>query len=133
MVNRSWLLMALAGILAGCASQSDTRYEFAPLVNFSGSITNRISGSITNKTAGGQVIITPVQKLTGRISSANPSLQFVVITFPVGQMAEIGQRLFVYRGGLRVGELKVTGPQSEDSIVADIVAGEARKGDDVFE
>jgi hypothetical protein len=46
-------------------------------------------------------------------------------------MAAIDQRLNVYRGGLKVGELIVTGPQREDSIVADVTAGEARTGDEV--
>jgi hypothetical protein len=32
---------------------------------------------------------------------------------------------------LKVAEISVTGPQREDSIVADIVAGEAEVGDDV--
>ena len=48
-------------------------------------------------------------------------------------MAAVGQRLNVYRFGLKVGEIKVTGPQRDDNIVGDIVAGEARKGDDVRE
>ena len=46
-------------------------------------------------------------------------------------MARRDQRLDVYRGGLKVGELLVTGPQQGDSTVADITAGEAQKGDEV--
>ena len=69
--------------------------------------------------------------LNGKISSANSDLRFVVITFPVGQMARVNQHLSVYRNGLKVGELTVTGPQSEDSTVADITAGEAQVGDAV--
>jgi hypothetical protein len=30
-----------------------------------------------------------------------------------------------------VGELKISGPQLEDNLVADLVAGEAEAGDDV--
>jgi hypothetical protein len=37
----------------------------------------------------------------------------------------------VYRRGLKVGEVKVTGPQRDDNIVADITAGEAAVGDEV--
>ena len=54
-----------------------------------------------------------------------------MITFPVGQMPALDQRLNVYRRGLKAGELKISGPQSDDSIVADIVAGEAEPGDAV--
>jgi hypothetical protein len=46
-------------------------------------------------------------------------------------MAVPEQRLNLYRRGLRVGEVKVTGPQREDNIVADLVAGEAEVGDEV--
>ncbi|HEU5125288.1 MAG TPA: hypothetical protein VFW05_14640 [Verrucomicrobiae bacterium] len=69
--------------------------------------------------------------LNGKISSVNSDLRFVVITFPVGQMARVNQHLSVYRNGMKVGELTVTGPQSEDSTVADVTAGEAQVGDAV--
>jgi hypothetical protein len=46
-------------------------------------------------------------------------------------MAGIGQILTVSRDGLKVGEVKVSGPQRDDNIVADITAGEARVGDEV--
>jgi hypothetical protein len=36
----------------------------------------------------------------------------------------------LYRRGLKVGEVKVTGPAREDNIVADLVAGEAEVGDE---
>jgi hypothetical protein len=45
-------------------------------------------------------------------------------------MAAVGQSLNLYRRGLKVGEVKVTGPQREDNIVADLVAGEAGVGDE---
>lgn len=78
-----------------------------------------------------QPMVTPVEGLTGKVSSANSNLRFVVLTFPLGQMAKVDQRLNVYRAGLKVGELLVTGPQRDDSIVADITAGEAQAGDEV--
>lgn len=72
-----------------------------------------------------------VQGLIGKVSSANENLKFVVITFPVGRMAAVDSRLNVYRAGLKVGELTVTGPQREESTVADITAGMAQVGDEV--
>jgi hypothetical protein len=54
-----------------------------------------------------------------------------VLNFPIGKLPFIAQRLNVYRHNLKVGEVKVTGPQREDNIVADISAGEAQVGDDV--
>ena len=52
----------------------------------------------------------------------NVDARFVVLNFPVGQMPVVGRRLNVYRNGLKVGELSVTGPQKEDNTVADITA-----------
>jgi hypothetical protein len=43
------------------------------------------------------------------------------------------QRMNVYRHVLKVGEVKVTGPQIEDNVVADIVEGESGLGDEVRE
>jgi hypothetical protein len=66
----------------------------------------------------------------GRVVFFNEQGRFVVLQFPVGRMATLETRLNVYRFGLKVGEVKVTGPQSNDNIIADIVNGEARVGDE---
>lgn len=83
--------------------------------------------SITN--ANG--VLTLVNPLQGRVASVNMSLRFVVLDFALKQLPSIDQRLGVYRQGLKVGELKVTGPERGGNIVADLVAGEARVGDEV--
>jgi hypothetical protein len=54
-----------------------------------------------------------------------------VITFPIGQMPAVDQRLNIYRHGLKVGEVRITGPQNDDNIVGDILAGEAALGDSI--
>jgi hypothetical protein len=77
------------------------------------------------------LIVTPEQALSGKILKVNPEGRFVVLNFPIGKLPFVGQRLNVYRHNLKVGEVKVTGPQREDNIVADISAGEAEPGDDV--
>ena len=69
----------------------------------------------------------------GRIALVNPSARFVILSFPIGEVAEPQQRLNVYRDGLKVGELRVTGPQRENNTVADIVQGEPRIDDEVRE
>jgi hypothetical protein len=69
--------------------------------------------------------------LDGRIAWVNSNLQFVVITFPIGQMPAVDQRLNIYRHGLKVGEVRITGPQNDDNIVGDILAGEAAPGDSI--
>lgn len=75
----------------------------------------------------------PVPKLDpkGRIASVNAQGRFVVITFPVGTMPALQQRLGLYRANAKVGEVKISGPQRDNNIVADIIAGECQIGDEV--
>jgi hypothetical protein len=81
----------------------------------------------TNQT----LIVTPENALVGKVAMVNTTARFVVLNFPLGKMAAVEQRLNLYRRGLKVGEVKVTGPQREDNTVADLVAGEAEVGDEV--
>ena len=77
-------------------------------------------------------IITPEFSQTGRITSVNPAARFVVITYPVGiPLPEPERRLGAYRAGLKVGEIKITGPSRDLNTVADIIAGECRVGDEI--
>ena len=59
--------------------------------------------------------------------------RFVVLSYPLGAIPEVNHRLSVYRDGLKVGEIKVSGPQRDISTVADIVAGSVQLQDDVRE
>lgn len=76
-------------------------------------------------------IVTPDTAQSGSVLQVNVSARFAVLNFPVGSMPPVGRRLYVYRAGLKVGELKVTGPQRDDNTVADIVNGEAQAGDEI--
>ena len=76
-------------------------------------------------------IVTPDNSLTARVVSYNSAGRFVVLSFPVGQIPKLDQGLFLYRTGLKVGEVKITGPQQDNNIVADIVSGDAQVGDEV--
>jgi hypothetical protein len=71
--------------------------------------------------------------LGGKVASVNPTLRFVVMDFPLRRMPALEQRLNVYRGGQKVGEVKVTGPTLESTIAGDMIAGEAQIGDEVRE
>jgi hypothetical protein len=77
-----------------------------------------------------KVIVTPSHALAGRVALVNPTARHVILTFPMGLMPSVEQRLAVYRNGLKVGEVKVTGPQQDTHIAADILAGECRPGDE---
>jgi hypothetical protein len=76
-------------------------------------------------------IVTPDNSLTARVVSYNSAGRFVVLGFPVGQMPKLEQGLFLYRNGIKVGEVRVTGPQRDNNIVADLATGEAQVGDEV--
>ena len=78
-----------------------------------------------------KAIITPDSGLTGKVVTYNDAGRFVVLSFPIGPMPKVDQRLFVYRDNLKVGELKVSKWQQDYLAVADVVTGEAKPGDEV--
>jgi hypothetical protein len=76
-------------------------------------------------------IVTPDNSFTGKVVRYNSVGRFVVISFAVNQMPQAGQTLFLYRAGIKVGEIKITGPQRDSDTVADVTTGDAQPGDDV--
>jgi hypothetical protein len=78
-----------------------------------------------------QTIVTPDNSLAARVVSYNASGRFVVLSFPPGQTPKLDQSFFLYRDGMKVGEVKITGPQRENNIVADLITGEAQVGNEV--
>jgi hypothetical protein len=80
------------------------------------------------------VIVTPAAASSGRITSVNPTARFVVITYPVGvALPAVERQLAVYRSGLKVAEIRITGPSRDLNTVADITTGECQPGDEVRE
>ena len=89
-----------------------------------------VSGQSLSVTNQGTVL-TLSSTLTGKVAKVNVPLRFVVLDFGLDRLPALDQRLSVYRQGLKVGELKVTGPVMLNNIVADVVTGEANEGDEV--
>src|ERR1051325_1090915 len=52
-------------------------------------------------------IVTSDTSLRGKVTSYRDAGRFVVLEFPIAHLPAVGQRLFVYRNELKVGELKV--------------------------
>jgi len=77
------------------------------------------------------LIVTPDAAPVGKVALVNVPARHVVLTFPLQKLPPVGQRLALYRHGVAVGQVKVSGPQREDNIVADLIAGEAEVGDEV--
>jgi len=117
LVRLLWLATLSVVLLAcGCASRKPAAFE-----------ESQGSADTRNQT----LIVIPENALVGKVLRVNTEGRFVVLNFPIGKLPFIGQRLNIYRRNLKVGEVKVTGPQREDNIVADISTGEAGIGDDV--
>lgn len=130
-------LMLLAGLLfTGCASKEP---GFSSVPGPSQSPQNNTAKSASQQAAPTQpeqstpspAIVTPDNSLAGKVVAYNSVGRFVVLNFPVGKMAKIGQTLFIYHNGLKSGQVKVSGPQNGNNIVADLVNGEAQTGDEV--
>jgi hypothetical protein len=106
------LLLTVVILISGCASKKPVtaRNSIAPAP---------------------QMIVTPDNSLAAKVVSYDSAGRFVVLSFPMGRMPNMGQSLFLYRGGLKAGEVKITGPQSDNNTVADLVSGDAQVGDEV--
>jgi hypothetical protein len=76
-------------------------------------------------------VVTQETMLVGKVISVKADLGFAVLNFPVGSVPGFDRHLSVYRQGVKIGEVKVTGPQQEDNIVGDIVSGQVQPGDEI--
>lgn len=104
MISR-WLSICAVVVLVGCASH--------------------------DKKSGKGLIVTPGGSLPGTVISVNSGARFAVVRFPIGQMPTLNQHMSAYRQGLKVADLKISGPQRDIHTVADVVAGECHAGDEV--
>ena len=68
---------------------------------------------------------------TGKVVRVSLVARFVVMTFPIGIVPAIDRRLNVYRKGVKVAEIKVTGPQRDTDTVGDILSGNVEVNDEV--
>jgi hypothetical protein len=112
--------LSLAGFIAGgCAHHHAARPQPTPVP--------------TPVTSVPQPMVTPDNLLAAKVVRYNPVGRFVVLSFPVGQMPQPGQTFFIYRTGMKIGQIKITGPQRDNDTVADLIEGDAQEGDDVHE
>ena len=115
------LLVGFFGlILAGCGGKTANSHTInaAPA---------KKAGSDQNS----QPIVTPGGALPGKVVSVNPNGRFAVLRFSLGEMPALQQKMGVFRAGLKVGEIRISGPQRDTHTVADVTAGDCRVGDEV--
>jgi hypothetical protein len=120
-------LLAVSLLTAGCGWFTKNHASSAAGTSLGNSTadTSQYTNSISSN-----LIVTPDMSPIGTVARVNVPARFVILTFPVGTLPSVGQQLFVYRHGLKVGEVKVTPPQNKNNTAADIVAGEAAVGDE---
>jgi hypothetical protein len=64
--------------------------------------------------------------------AVNGTARYAVIGYALGvRLPPVEQRLNVYRNGLKVAEIKITGPSRDTNTIGDIVAGDCQTGDEV--
>jgi hypothetical protein len=111
--------------------------KFLPVILLA---TLSVAGCATNKTrqaatppplAESTAIVTPDLSLAAKVVSVNAVGRFVVLNFPSGQLPKSETAVFLYRGGMKVAEVKITGPQDGNNTVGDIISGDAVTGDNV--
>ncbi len=126
---RSCVLAVLAGwfAAAGCAHEKARSPGFSALP---GEPVSQMTNNPGGPASIPKIVVTPDKGLVGKIVRVNAADRFVVVNLPPGRVPAVGQSLMVYRRGTKTGELRVTGPQMDDNVVADIVSGEAQAGDE---
>jgi hypothetical protein len=113
------LMFILAGslLVAGCQTTGDKKSRGLPAF----------------KKGKSKVEMTPDYALRGRVAMVNLKTRSVILSFPIGWIPAVERRLNVYRAGAKVGEVKITGPQIDTNVAGDLIAGEAKVGDEVRE
>jgi len=130
------LLLLVPGVLAlGCAHRKgavpQTWEDPGILMASVPANTSGKNQTLNVPAANQKLIVTPENAVVGKVTTVNQTARFVVLSFPVGHMPAVEQQLGLFRRGLKVGEVKVTGPQLDENTVADIVAGDSEVGDEV--
>ena len=129
----AWLCLTVC-VVTGCAHNNKAAPGALPASSRAGAGFPTAKVTPDSKPEDGKSlrpIVTPDASLAGKVASYNEAGRFVVMEFPIGHLPAIGQKLFVYRNGLKVGEVNVSGPQRDDHIVGDLAAGEAQMTDEV--
>lgn len=75
--------------------------------------------------------VLPVTDVVGKVLAVSANFGFVVIDFSFGRVPQPEQRFSIYRQGQKVGEVKISPQVRDNYVAADVVAGNARPGDEV--
>jgi hypothetical protein len=82
-------------------------------------------------TKNARQVVETVISIRGKVALLNEKLRYVVLDLGTSRMPEDQQRLNVYHGTQKVAEIKVSGPSMNNTVTADIIAGQPSVGDEV--
>ena len=135
---RKWFPIMILGAVLGAGCSGRNLFSKNPSPAFDDAAAGDLSPRPQPKTDSkgesakpAELIVTPETALTGKVVRYNEAGRFVVLDFALGHSPQVEQKMFVYRRGLKVGEVKISEWQRENLIVADVTAGEALEGDEV--
>lgn len=135
-LSRTMAVVALGTLLAGCRStpgSSQPGERTVPKANVStkgGGLVRPDSGSAspTNTAAAKATMLLPA---SGRIHSVSPVAPFVVVDYILGGMPPLQSTLDVFRAGQKVGQIRLSGPEQNGFVAADILNGILQIDDEV--
>lgn len=127
-----WIVLLIVGFLLSSACRnsqtatSKSAVEREPVWTDAENAATSDGGKLN-----GNAVIFPITSGDGTVVKVNKKLRFAVLEFPLHPMPAIGQQLFLYRREQKVARIKVTGPVRGQTVVADIVEGNAEENDEV--
>jgi hypothetical protein len=120
-VRITWFLLPCVILASGCKSPQKDSGD----TGLSQVVDNvRLAATGPNK-------LTPATQALGKIVLVNAGLRYVVIDVGVAGVPKVGERMQVFRGDERVGEVRISKESSGSDIAADIILGELQVGDQV--
>ncbi|MBL9137115.1 MAG: hypothetical protein JNK85_14680 [Verrucomicrobiales bacterium] len=135
-----WLMRALVvtlaalslSLLTGCRSQEssvDSQGRTLPASAKGGGLgpEARTATATTNPSSPATVVL----PASGRVHTVNAGLRFVVIDYTLGGTPALQSLLDVFRGNERVGQVRLTGPERNGFVAADVTEGFLQVGDEV--
>ncbi|MCF7668154.1 MAG: hypothetical protein K9N48_00050 [Verrucomicrobia bacterium] len=137
MTTEFTLIISILLLLCGCSIGQDER-EWKSTAPASGaSALNELSAPDDeerrpeDKTDGRELEIMLTEPDSGKVVWVDSKLKFVVLDFSDSHLPVESQRMWVYRGGRRVGELRISSKRKYNCVVADVLNGEVKIGDEV--
>ncbi len=133
----SMTVLALGTVLAGCRSTPgtpSTDERSAPKANVStkgGGLGRPSAGATTSPTNAAAAKATMLLPASGRIHSVSPVAPFVVVDYILGGMPPLQSTLDVFRAGQKVGQVRLSGPEQNGFVAADILSGILQIDDEV--